>query len=113
MWHSARVLRIGFRAPSYDHPHAAPRNSPAFRVDRRQAAGGVCEQTNPDLLNYIYIYRTKTAANGNLAGGILRILKIADNINASKCNASTILCQYKCKYSYTTATSISYNAVSI
>ena len=50
-----RARRIGVRLPPYDHPHAAPHNSPAFRLDRRQAARGVCEQTNPALLNYIII----------------------------------------------------------
>ena len=48
-----RARRNGVRLPPYGHPHAAPHNSPAFRVDRRQAARGVCEQTNPALLNYI------------------------------------------------------------
>ena len=32
-------------------------------------------------------------------------LKIAGSINASECNAFTILFVYQCKYSYTTATS--------
>ena len=54
MWRIPWTRRIGVRLPPYDHPHAAPCNSPAFRVDRRQAVGGVCEQTNPALLNYIY-----------------------------------------------------------
>ena len=54
MWRSARARRSGVRLPTYDHPHVAPHNSPAFGVDRTQAEGGVCEQTNLALLNYIY-----------------------------------------------------------
>ena len=49
------VRRIGIRLPPYDHLHDVPRNSPVFHVDHMQAAGGVCKQTNPALLNYICV----------------------------------------------------------
>ena len=44
----------------YDHPHVAPRNSPAFCVAHTQVAGEVCEQTNPlnykNYIDYIILY---------------------------------------------------------
>ena len=53
MRRSLRAKRIAFRLPPYNLPHVVPCNSPVFRVDRTQAAGGVCEQTFSALPEYI------------------------------------------------------------
>ena len=45
--------RIVFRLPPYDTPRAARCNKAKFRVHRRHAAGGVCEQRITALRKYI------------------------------------------------------------
>ena len=37
----------------YGTPHVTPRNNSKFHVDRTHAEGGVCEQTQSALRNYI------------------------------------------------------------
>ena len=49
----SRRQRIVFRIPPYDTPRAARCNKAKFRVHRRHAAGGVCEQRNTALRKYI------------------------------------------------------------
>ena len=53
---SSRGQRIVFRLPPYDTPRAARCNKAKFRVHRRHAAGGVCEQRVTALRKYIYRY---------------------------------------------------------
>ena len=56
MRRSSRGQRIVFRLPPYDTPRAARCNKAKFRVHRRHAAGGVCEQRITALRKYIYRY---------------------------------------------------------
>ena len=53
MRRSSRGQRIVFRLPPYDTPRAARCNKAKFRVHRRHAAGGVCEQRNTALWLYV------------------------------------------------------------
>ena len=53
MRRSARAQQILFRIPPYDTPRAARCNKDKFRVHRRHAAAGVCEQRITALRNYI------------------------------------------------------------
>ena len=58
---SSRGQRIVFRLPPYDTPRAACCNKAKFRVHRRHAAGGVCEQRITALRKYIYRLAEKPA----------------------------------------------------
>ena len=57
MRRSSRAQRIVFRLPPYDTPRAARCNKAKFRVHRRHAAGGVCEQRITALRIYIHRFR--------------------------------------------------------
>ena len=57
MRRSSRAQRIAFRLPPYDNPRSKPCNKAEFRVHRRHAAGGVCEQIMTALRNYVNYMR--------------------------------------------------------
>ena len=56
MQRSSQGKQFAFNLPHYDHPHAAPCYSLTLCIEHTYNAGGVCEQTNPALLIYLYIY---------------------------------------------------------
>ena len=55
MWHLSQAQRIVISLPPHDILYAVLRNNLTFRIDRTQAAGGVCEQRIPALRYYKYI----------------------------------------------------------
>ena len=86
MRRSSQGQRIVFRLPPYDTPRAARCNKAKFRVHRRHAAGGVCEQRNTALRKYIYRYEheaTQKPISGNNIGAPLAPQKFF-----AKCEAS-------------------------
>ena len=76
MRRSSRGQRIVFRLPPYDTPRAARCNKTKFRVHRRHAAGGVCEQRITALRKYIY--RWPEILAGRYFGGLLKICHLAE-----------------------------------
>ena len=72
---SSRGQRIVFPLPPYDTPLAARCNKAKFRVHRRHAAGGVCEQRITALRKYI-TYGQKFWRGINFGGlAVLRAIR--------------------------------------